>query len=217
MLYVYFAVLGDRPSSQMSFLEQFLKESSANRNSVGASNNTLNNQPSYANSSEVQQQQQLLQASAAGTSARGLSMDSDEGDVEDNPTPSSVASSSIDSPQSASERHPAPTPAQRPSVGPPAPPVQNMPPPPAAGMLGVGAGGLIQVGPRPKSHQFLIRTFSSPLKCNHCTSLMVGLTRQGVVCEVCGFACHVHCRDKVPIACPVPPDQSKIVILLLVK
>ena len=61
-----------------------------------------------------------------------------------------------------------------------------------------------------KTHQFLIRTFSSPLKCNHCTSLMVGLTRQGVVCEICGFACHLHCRDKVPMSCPVPPDQSKI-------
>ena len=67
----------------------------------------------------------------------------------------------------------------------------------------------IQVGPKAKSHQFLIRTFSSPLKCNHCTSLMVGLTRQGVVCEICGFACHLHCRDKVPTSCPVPPDQSK--------
>jgi hypothetical protein len=40
---------------------------------------------------------------------------------------------------------------------------------------------------RSKSHQFLVRSFSSPLKCNHCTSLMVGLSRQGVVCEVCGF------------------------------
>lgn len=29
-------------------------------------------------------------------------------------------------------------------------------------------------------HQFLVRTFSSPTKCNHCTSLMIGLTRQGV-------------------------------------
>ena len=65
-----------------------------------------------------------------------------------------------------------------------------------------------------KTHQFLIRTFSSPLKCNHCTSLMVGLTRQGVVCEICGFACHLHCRDKVPMSCPVPPDQSKIFWLL---
>ena len=29
-------------------------------------------------------------------------------------------------------------------------------------------------------HQFLVRTFSSPTKCNFCTSIMVGLTRQGV-------------------------------------
>lgn len=64
-------------------------------------------------------------------------------------------------------------------------------------------------GPKPKSHQFLVRTFSSPHKCNHCTSLMVGLTRQGVVCEVCGFACHLSCCEKVPVICPVPPDQSK--------
>ena len=70
----------------------------------------------------------------------------------------------------------------------------------------------IQIGPKPKSHQFLIRTFSSPLKCNHCTSLMVGLTRQGVVCEICAFVCHLHCRDKVPSVCPVPPDQSKLCI-----
>lgn len=67
--------------------------------------------------------------------------------------------------------------------------------------------------PKPKSHQFLVRTFSSPTKCNHCTSLMVGLTRQGVVCEVCGFACHMACCDKVPPVCPVPPDQSKLTLL----
>lgn len=63
---------------------------------------------------------------------------------------------------------------------------------------------------RSKSHQFIVRTFSSPLKCNHCTSLMVGLVRQGVVCEVCGFACHVTCKDKVPPLCPLPTDQSKL-------
>lgn len=62
-------------------------------------------------------------------------------------------------------------------------------------------------------HQFLVRTFSSPLKCSHCTSLMIGLTRQGVVCEVCGFACHVGCRDKVPPICPVPPEQSMQIII----
>ena len=74
-----------------------------------------------------------------------------------------------------------------------------------------------QLGPKAKTHQFLIRTFSSPLKCNHCTSLMVGLTRQGVVCEICGFACHLHCRDKVPHSCPVPPDQSKYMFIILLE
>uniref|UniRef100_A0A2R5LLE3 non-specific serine/threonine protein kinase n=1 Tax=Ornithodoros turicata TaxID=34597 RepID=A0A2R5LLE3_9ACAR len=63
--------------------------------------------------------------------------------------------------------------------------------------------------PKPKAHQFLVRTFVAPLKCNHCTSLMVGLIRQGAVCEVCGFACHVTCQDKVPAVCPVPMDQTK--------
>lgn len=63
--------------------------------------------------------------------------------------------------------------------------------------------------PKTKIHQFLVRTFSSPTKCNHCTSLMVGLTRQGVVCELCGFACHMICCQKVPTQCPVPADQTK--------
>ncbi|GAB6026046.1 Serine/threonine-protein kinase MRCK gamma [Chamberlinius hualienensis] len=63
--------------------------------------------------------------------------------------------------------------------------------------------------PKTKAHQFLVRTFPVPTKCSHCTSLMVGLIRQGTVCEVCGFACHTSCRDKVPAVCPVPPDQTK--------
>lgn len=66
---------------------------------------------------------------------------------------------------------------------------------------------------RSKSHQFLVRSFPSPLKCNHCTSLMVGLSRQGCVCEVCGFACHVACKDKVPPLCPLPTDQSQLIII----
>ncbi|UYV73630.1 gek [Cordylochernes scorpioides] len=61
----------------------------------------------------------------------------------------------------------------------------------------------------PKAHQFLVRTFVAPIKCNHCTSLMVGLIRQGAVCEVCGFACHIGCQERVPAVCPIPPDQTK--------
>lgn len=37
--------------------------------------------------------------------------------------------------------------------------------------------------PQPKAHQLSIKTFSSPTQCTHCTSLMVGLIRQGYACE----------------------------------
>lgn len=37
----------------------------------------------------------------------------------------------------------------------------------------------------------------------------VGLTRQGVVCELCGFACHTACCQRVPAQCPVPADRGR--------
>lgn len=36
---------------------------------------------------------------------------------------------------------------------------------------------------QPNAHQLSIKTFSSPTQCTHCTSLMVGLIRQGYACE----------------------------------
>ncbi len=68
-----------------------------------------------------------------------------------------------------------------------------------------GAGGRNQ----PRRHHFAVRTFSAPIKCNHCTSLMVGATRQGTVCEDCAYSCHTYCAERAPQACPVPPDQSE--------
>uniref|UniRef100_A0A4W3HJG3 non-specific serine/threonine protein kinase n=1 Tax=Callorhinchus milii TaxID=7868 RepID=A0A4W3HJG3_CALMI len=62
---------------------------------------------------------------------------------------------------------------------------------------------------QPKAHQFTVKSFTTPTKCNQCTSLMVGLVRQGCCCEVCGFSCHVTCADKAPAVCPIPPDQTK--------
>uniref|UniRef100_A0A8C9TQ92 Serine/threonine-protein kinase MRCK alpha n=1 Tax=Scleropages formosus TaxID=113540 RepID=A0A8C9TQ92_SCLFO len=61
----------------------------------------------------------------------------------------------------------------------------------------------------PKAHQFVVKSFNTPTKCNQCTSLMVGLIRQGCTCEVCNFSCHVTCADKAPAVCPIPPDQTK--------
>lgn len=146
----------DRPSSQMSFLEQFLKESS-------------------------------VRTRSNSTSEEGA----DEADIEDNRAPSIASSKSNASDRSMDQLHSGPL---SPTLSPVA--VDSRP---VARPLTLKA----------KAHQFLVRTFSSPLKCSHCTSLMVGLVRQGVVCEVCGFVCHINCRDKVPPMCPVPSDQGK--------
>ncbi|KAJ9576946.1 hypothetical protein L9F63_006472, partial [Diploptera punctata] len=135
----------ERPSSQLSYLDKFLKD----------------------------------------TTCRAGSIESEEGDIEDNRPPSIASSKS-----NLSEL----------SIDP------NIP----QGLDLHKASHLApHLPPKPKSHQFLVRTFSSPTKCSHCTSLMVGLTRQGVVCEVCGFACHIGCCEKVPAICPVPSDQNE--------
>ncbi|XP_016056912.1 PREDICTED: serine/threonine-protein kinase MRCK alpha isoform X6 [Miniopterus natalensis] len=63
--------------------------------------------------------------------------------------------------------------------------------------------------PKRKTHQFFVKSFTTPTKCHQCTSLMVGLIRQGCSCEVCGFSCHITCVNKAPTACPVPPEQTK--------
>ncbi|CAN8215567.1 unnamed protein product [Coccothraustes coccothraustes] len=63
--------------------------------------------------------------------------------------------------------------------------------------------------PKPKAHQLNIKSFTSPTQCSHCTSLMVGLVRQGYACDVCSFACHVSCKDSAPQVCPIPPEQAK--------
>jgi serine/threonine-protein kinase MRCK len=55
-------------------------------------------------------------------------------------------------------------------------------------------------------HCFITRTFVAPLKCFHCTSLMVGLVRQGLVCEVCGFVCHVNCARPIAGLSLPPPN-----------
>ncbi|MBN3293967.1 MRCKA kinase, partial [Polypterus senegalus] len=59
---------------------------------------------------------------------------------------------------------------------------------------------------KPPPHQFKIKTFTSVTKCQRCTSLMLGLVRQGVQCEVCSYACHLTCSAAATI-CPTPPHQ----------
>ncbi|BFZ07324.1 hypothetical protein BsWGS_10363 [Bradybaena similaris] len=63
--------------------------------------------------------------------------------------------------------------------------------------------------PHSRQHRFIVKSFQSPYKCNFCTSLLVGLQRQGITCEACSYTCHVWCMDKCPDQCPVPPELSK--------
>ncbi|KAL6087542.1 hypothetical protein STEG23_025258, partial [Scotinomys teguina] len=58
---------------------------------------------------------------------------------------------------------------------------------------------------KPGSHALRPRTFPSPTKCLHCTSLMLGLGRQGLGCDTCGYFCHSTCAPQAP-PCPVPPE-----------
>ncbi|KAB0352161.1 hypothetical protein FD754_017018 [Muntiacus muntjak] len=60
-----------------------------------------------------------------------------------------------------------------------------------------------------KAHRFFLTSFTAPTKCHQCTSLMVGLIRQGYTCDACGFSCHTACVEKAPRACPVPFHQKE--------
>ncbi|MFH4983058.1 hypothetical protein AB6A40_009767 [Gnathostoma spinigerum] len=60
-----------------------------------------------------------------------------------------------------------------------------------------------------KGHRFSHVHLETPSKCAHCTSILVGLDRQGLFCQDCQYACHVHCVPKVPSVCPVPPEARR--------
>ncbi|WKY11250.1 hypothetical protein Q1695_003092 [Nippostrongylus brasiliensis] len=60
-----------------------------------------------------------------------------------------------------------------------------------------------------RGHQFQHVHLNTPTKCGHCTSILVGLDRQGLYCQTCHYACHVHCSSRVVPQCPVPPDARR--------
>uniref|UniRef100_A0A914XBN9 Non-specific serine/threonine protein kinase n=2 Tax=Plectus sambesii TaxID=2011161 RepID=A0A914XBN9_9BILA len=60
-----------------------------------------------------------------------------------------------------------------------------------------------------KGHRFSHVDLRTPTKCGHCTSMLVGLGRQGLFCQDCQYACHVTCASKVPSICPVPPEAKR--------
>ncbi|CDQ59955.1 unnamed protein product [Oncorhynchus mykiss] len=128
-------------------------------------------------------------------------------DSVDNFTPSNTPSRGEDSKSQLKSR------SRSPSMASDVEPIELIDHPPrpvqTATMRSGGYGSIGRSSPKPKAHQFVVKSFSAPTKCNQCTSLMVGLIRQGCTCEVCNFSCHVTCADKAPAVCPVPHDQTK--------
>ncbi|VDK67278.1 unnamed protein product [Onchocerca ochengi] len=60
-----------------------------------------------------------------------------------------------------------------------------------------------------KGHRFSHIHLQTPSKCAYCTSVLIGLDRQGLFCQDCQYACHVACLPKVPLVCPVPPEARR--------
>ncbi|XP_026484183.1 serine/threonine-protein kinase Genghis Khan isoform X1 [Vanessa tameamea] len=167
----------DRPPSQMSYLEQFLKEAPTERHydNVASMNNEQKMSPQYRyRNAQYYCNAKLMYGSQQSTAMSGSAESQDEME------PRAASPASCKSSPSEMSTYSL----QDPTLGPTVPGKQ-------------------------KVHQFLVRTFSSPTKCNHCTSLMIGLTRQGVVCETCGLAVHTRCCGRVAPRCPLPPERSR--------
>ncbi|XP_063857759.1 putative protein kinase C delta type homolog isoform X8 [Scylla paramamosain] len=52
-------------------------------------------------------------------------------------------------------------------------------------------------------HRFHVNTYMSPTFCDHCGSLLWGVIKQGLKCEVCGTNCHKKCEKQMPNLCGV--------------
>ncbi|KAL4707540.1 hypothetical protein ACJJTC_000292, partial [Scirpophaga incertulas] len=164
----------DRPPSQISYLEQFLKDAPAERHYDNVPiNNEQKMSPQYRYRNNQYCYNSKIMYGSQQSAVLSGSIDSQD---EVDPRAASPASSKSSPSEISTD----------PSLGPAVPGKQ-------------------------KVHQFLVRTFSSPTKCNHCTSLMVpkpggvkkGWMRQFVV--VCDFKLFLYDisqdRNALPSVC----------------
>ena len=47
----------------------------------------------------------------------------------------------------------------------------------------------------------------SPTFCEHCGQLLIGLFKQGVKCDSCGYNCHKDCVKNVPKNCGIDEKE----------
>ncbi|CAI5452098.1 unnamed protein product [Caenorhabditis angaria] len=62
---------------------------------------------------------------------------------------------------------------------------------------------------QPRGHSFERAKIRTPTKCGHCTSILIGMDRQGFFCQACQYACHVACAERVSQNCPVPEEDRR--------
>lgn len=58
----------------------------------------------------------------------------------------------------------------------------------------------------PAGHEFKVKTFHNPKTCDVCGAVMLGIRRQGAICESCKFVAHVPCAKDALNICPIPDD-----------
>ncbi|CAB3406626.1 unnamed protein product [Caenorhabditis bovis] len=56
-------------------------------------------------------------------------------------------------------------------------------------------------------HRFKVYNFKSPTFCDHCGSMLYGLFKQGLKCDVCNVACHHKCEKLMSNLCGVNQKQ----------
>ncbi|XP_015916612.1 calcium-independent protein kinase C [Parasteatoda tepidariorum] len=56
-------------------------------------------------------------------------------------------------------------------------------------------------------HRFIVHNFKRPTFCDHCGSMLYGLFRQGLQCEVCSMNVHKRCEKNVANNCGVNSKQ----------
>lgn len=61
-------------------------------------------------------------------------------------------------------------------------------------------------------HKFIVKTFSTSKRCGHCSSIMLGVKRQGTICENCKFNCHIFCAKDALNVCPISFLSQKFYI-----
>ena len=62
-------------------------------------------------------------------------------------------------------------------------------------------------------HDFMIANFHVTAMCDDCQNALMGIVRQGFVCQRCKFICHPDCMEKITVPCrPSIKDRSRTIL-----